>query len=95
MSEITRDEFAGRVSNCDERFKRDKERLDKEESQLDRLAMLVTEVTGIVNANAKAIADQETRLRAIEGKGGQWLDKLLMAGAGGLLGYLLSMLFPT
>ena len=74
---ISQHEFVGRKELCDERFARDKKRISDAEDGLDRLTTLVTELAGIVKANTESNADHEKRIRAIESRGGQWLDKII------------------
>ena len=82
---VTQNEFNGRKNVCDERFARDKERINGCETALDRLAGLVAELTGIVRANTESNADHEKRLRTLESRGGQWLDKIIAGVLGALV----------
>lgn len=93
---VSQEVFKGRKELCDERFARDKKRLEITEEGLDRLTALVTELAGIVKANTERGADHETRIRDMESKGGKWFDKIIAAAIGaavtGIIAYLLSAL---
>lgn len=92
---VSSHEFNGRKELCDERFRRDNKRIGDAEDGLDRLTTLVTELAGIVKANTESNADHEKRLRAIESRGGQWLDKILAAGIGAVIAALVSFLISA
>ena len=78
---------------CDERFKRDKEDIRDGKEGLAELATLVTEMATMQKQSMAQTADQETRIRALEGKGGAWLDRLISLGLGAAIGALAGKIF--
>ena len=75
---------------CDERFKRDKEDITDNKDGLSELRQLVTEMAAMQKQSMAQTADQETRIRALENKGGAWLDRIISLGLGAVIAYLAS-----
>lgn len=75
---------------CDERFKRDKEDIKESKEGLAELATLVTEMAAMQKQSMARTADQETRIRALENKGGVWLDRIISLALGALIAFLAS-----
>lgn len=75
---------------CDERFKRDKEDIKESKEGLAELTTLVTEMAAMQKQSMAQTADQETRIRALENKGGMWLDRIISLGLGALIAFLAS-----
>lgn len=101
---IERKEFEGRKSLCDERFRRDKEDITDNKNDLTELRQLVTEMAAMqkqsmeqqkeqICQSNKAKDDQESRIRALEGKGGAWLDRLISLGLGAAIAALAGKIF--
>ncbi|MGJ4851424.1 hypothetical protein ACH6CV_14370 [Bacillota bacterium Meth-B3] len=59
-------EFVGRTNMCDERFSRDKQRLDKQEATLDEIKMLNVKLTEMIERHDEAVRKHDDRLAAIE-----------------------------
>ena len=76
---------------CDERFRRDKEDIKDSKEGLAELATLVTEMATMQKQSMAQTADQETRIRALENKGGVWLDRIISLALGALIAYLASI----
>ena len=92
MSEaIERGEFEGRKNTCDERFRRDKEDIKCNKDGLSELRQLVTDMAAMQKQSMTQTADQETRIRALENRGGAWLDRIISLGLGALIAYLASI----
>ena len=91
MESIDRKEFDGRKTLCDERFRRDKEGIAENKDGLEDLTRLVTEMAAMQKQSMACTADQETRIRALENRGGVWLDRVISLGLGALIAYLASV----
>lgn len=96
---IGRKEFEGRKNVCDERFRRDKEDIQDTKDGLAELRQLVTEMASMQKQSMEQqkeqlkqseckTADQETRLRALESRGGAWFDRIISLGLGALIVYI-------
>jgi len=81
-------EFDGHKKLCDERFRRDKEDIAENKVGLESLTKLVTEMATMQKHSMAQTADQETRIRALESKGGMWLDRIISLGLGAIIAYL-------
>jgi hypothetical protein len=88
---IERREFEGRKNICDERFRRDKEDIKSNKDGLSELRQLVTEMAAMQKQSMACTADQETRIRALENRGGAWLDRIISLALGALIAYLASI----
>lgn len=88
---VDRREFEGRKTTCDERFRRDKEDIKCNKDGLSELRQLVTEMASMQKQSMAQTADQETRIRALENRGGAWLDRIISLGLGALIAYLASI----
>ena len=61
----------------DERFKRDKEDLQRHEDTLKKLSELTAEISALVRQNNEDIDDHENRISTLEKKPSLWLDRLI------------------
>ena len=86
-------EFESHKKLCDERFRRDKEDIQQSKEGLAELTTLVTEMAAMQKQSMAQTADQETRIRALENKGGAWLDRIISLGLGAVVAYLASKVF--
>lgn len=93
MEAIERKEFEGRKALCDERFRRDKEGIAENKDGLAELRQLVTEMAALQKQSMEQGSDQEKRIRALESRGGAWLDRIISLGLGALIAYLASKVF--
>lgn len=82
---VSKQEFCGRKELCDERFRRDNTRLKDTEEALDRVSTTLTQIAEIIKQSTQGQADHEARLRVIEARGGQWLDKLIAVALGAVV----------
>lgn len=93
MADVSTEEFEGRKNVCDERFKRDKELLERLTKNQEMATSTLTTVSQILTQQEVKLSDHEVRLRFQEAKKGQWMDKfvniLLGALVGGLVGFIL------
>ena len=86
-------EFEGRKELCNERFSRDKTRIDAIEERLLQLSTIVTNMAQVQTQSMKDSDDQEKRIRALEGRGVKWFDKIVDVALGALVMYVLSKSF--
>ena len=63
---ISGHEFEGRKAMCDERFARDKQRLDKQEAALDEIRMLNVKIAEMIERHDETVRKHDERLTAIE-----------------------------
>lgn len=68
---------AARRKMDDERFSRDKERIEKTEKLLDKLTECQIQNSEILKNHHEKIADHEKRLDEIEHQPKAWLDKII------------------
>ena len=61
----------------DERFKRDKEDLQRHEDTLKKLSELTAEISALVRQNNEDIDDHENRISTLEKKPSLWLDRII------------------
>lgn len=93
METIERKEYEVQKRLCDDRFSRDKEAITQNDTAIANLTRLVTEMATMQKQSMAQTADQETRLRALENKGGVWLDRIVSLALGALIAYLASIVF--
>ncbi len=91
METIERKEYEVQKRLCDDRFKRDKEDIQENRDSLEDLTRLVTEMAAMQKQSMAKTDDQETRIRALENRGGVWLDRIISLGLGALIAYLASI----
>ena len=91
---VTEDVCAARRVLNDERFGRDKERLEKTEELLNKVSECQIQLTEISKTHAGKIADHEKRLDDIEHQPKAWMDKIISgiiaAAISFAMGYLLN-----
>ena len=95
---VGRAEFSERKDNCDSRFSRDKERIDKQEGQTDDIRKLLVVTNQLVLQHEDAIKRLDARMVIQEGRSGKrWdsmvgkvFDYLIAAGLGFLIAYVSS-----
>lgn len=90
---VSKDEFDGRTVVCDERFGRGKDRLTKIEQNLQTLSEMITKMAALQSNSIVKADDQEARIRALEKRGGKWLDKIVEIALGIFVGYFVSKSF--
>ena len=80
----------------DERFDRDKERLDKDEKLIEELSACNIKLTAMIEAHEQQISDCSKRLAVMEGKSGRrWdgmVEKLMLTAAAAIAGMVLARL---
>jgi hypothetical protein len=76
---ITRPEFVGRNALCDERFGRDKERLDAYETGLQEVQKLSVQMGEMIKRHDSQIENHEQRLASIEKQPADQYGKVKMA----------------
>ena len=74
------DAFDQRSQLVDERFSRDKERLDKLESSVQALTEASLRLVATQERDHEDIQEHTKRLTELEHRPGQWMDKLVAAG---------------
>ena len=62
---VSRDEFVGRTTVEDERFRRDKERLDKQESSMEQITKLITTTSQLVAQHERKVEKHDDSLERI------------------------------
>lgn len=93
MESVERKEYETQKRLCGDRFERDKTDIRKNEEGLAELRQLVTEMATMQKHSMAQGNDQETRIRALESKGGVWLDRITSLGLGALIAYLATKVF--
>lgn len=81
---------------CDERFARDKERLDKDEEKIEEITACNTKITCLIEKYDNVLDSHEERLKSLEQKPNMWLDRIVTAiistGISVLVTFLVSQL---
>lgn len=90
---VSRTEFQGRMNTCDERFKRDKEHIDKMDAAIETLTRLSIELTMMNKRHDDAIASQDARLASLERRPGKRWDALIAAIITAVVGIVIGFLF--
>ena len=93
MQAIERKEYEVQKRLCDDRFSRDKEAIAQNDAAIANLTRLVTEMATMQKQSMAQTADQETRIRALENRGGIWLDRIVSLALGALIAFLASLVF--
>ncbi len=63
----------------DERFRRDKEDIEKHERTISELKDLTKEISALVKQNDTTIKNHENRIVQLEKKPSMWLDRIISA----------------
>lgn len=82
---VTKDVLSERQMRCDERYEDTKGRLKEAEAALDRASQNLERSAVILNQIAESQKDHEKRLRSLEARGGQWLDKIIAVALGAVV----------
>ena len=73
---VTLHQFEGRENLCDERFQRDKERLDDFEAGMREIQKLNVQMSEMIKRHDSQIDNQEGRIQAIEKQPGDKYNKI-------------------
>jgi len=94
---VSKDMHEGRCKIEDERFGRDKERLDGMEGNLDKVTTLTVQMGEILKQNNEKIENHDQRLTAIECKPTKMIDAVksavVVSIAVSLVGAVLALIF--
>ena len=94
MEPVSKEAFDGRNHLVDERFARDKERIEQLEDSLKKVSDLTVQMAEILKQNNEKTNTHEHRLDALESKPSAWLDRIVAAVIGaviaGVVGTMLS-----
>ena len=101
MENVSKAEFDGRIQVTDERFGRDKERIEKLETNMQTISELVVRMGEILDSNNKKLDDHEKRLdkqlddheRRLdkqESKPSAWLDRIISGVLGAVIAALVA-----
>ena len=92
MEPVSKDVCEERSKVYDERFTRDKERLDEMEKMQKTMSDLLIKLTALLENQSKQVDKYEDRICAIEKKPQTWLDRLtsvlISAVISGVVAYL-------
>ncbi len=90
MEQVSKDEFAGRCQIDDERFTRDKERIEKLEAKMETVADLSIRIGLLIEKSDKRAEDHEERISAMESRPAKWFDHIVSAGIGAMIAAVVS-----
>ena len=65
---------------CDERFRRDKEAIEKLESDTEDIKRLTVEIAALVKKNDDTFEKHDRRITSLEHKPSVWIDRIISAG---------------
>lgn len=85
---VSTEEYNGRKTVCDERFKRDQERLNKAEANQETLQRLTIEISQLVKIHDETLKEQEARITALEQQPRKRMDSLVGAVIGAVVAAL-------
>lgn len=74
----------GHKQVIDERFARDKERLDKQESRQERIETLTVQMGEILKSHNSKLDNHDDRISELEGRPGKLWDRLVGAALGAI-----------
>lgn len=96
MESVNQEVCAQRGKVYDERFARDKERLDKLDNKQDRIETLTVQMGEILKNQNKAIDNHDARITTLEHRpGGMWdkiVSGIIAAVTGGLISALIALI---
>ncbi|MBE5766188.1 MAG: hypothetical protein E7335_03280 [Clostridiales bacterium] len=78
-SEVSRDQYEGRTLMCDERFRRDKERIDRNEDEMRRVRELTVQMGEMIKRHDSQIEGHERRLMTLEKQPSEQFGKIKTA----------------
>lgn len=77
----------------DERFSRDRERLEKGEDKIDSVEKAVVLLTEMAKQTKEDLADHDKRLETLEHRPNMWLDKGIAAGISAVVSGIIAFVF--
>lgn len=86
-------EFRAAEATCNTKMSEFERRENAIDKQLQELSKLVTEMAVTVKHNIDQTSDQETRIRSLEGRRGEWFDKVVYLVLGALVSYAATKMF--
>ena len=89
----TKGEFNTAKEICDLKMSEFDRRENEIDRQLQELSKIVTQMAVTMKHNLEQTTDQETRIRALEGRRGEWFDKIMYLVLGGFVSYVATKVF--
>lgn len=86
-------EFSAAKAVCESKMSEFERRENAIDKQLQELTKLVTEMAVTVKHNIDQTSDQETRLRSLENRRGEWFDKVVYLVLGAVVSYAATKFF--
>lgn len=86
-------EFSAAKAVCESKMSEFERRENAIDKQLQELTKLVTEMAVTVKHNIDQTSDQETRLRSLENRRGEWFDKVVYLVLGAFVSYAATKFF--
>ena len=78
-NEVSRDQYEGRTLMCDERFRRDKERIDRHEEEMRRVRELTVQMGEMIKRHDNQIESHERRIMNLEKQPSEQFGKIKTA----------------
>ena len=78
-NEVSRDQYEGRTLMCDERFRRDKERIDRHEEEMRRVRELTVQMGEMIKRHDNQIEAHERRIMNLEKQPSEQFGKIKTA----------------
>ena len=75
---------------CDERFRRDKEDIDRISGDVKDIKELTVEIAALVKKNDEALENQNDRIARLEHKPSLWMDRIVSALISTLVAFLVT-----
>ena len=96
-NEVSRDQYEGRTLMCDERFRRDKERIDRHKDEMRRVRELTVQMGEMIKRHDSQIEGHEKRLQTLEKQPSEQFGKIktavITAVVSGLAGLAVSAIW--
>lgn len=86
-------EFSAAKAVCESKMSEFERRESAIDRQLQELSKIVTEMAVTMKHNLDQTNDQESRIRALEGRRGEWFDKIVYAVMGALISFAATRIF--
>lgn len=86
-------EFSAAKAVCESKMSEFERRESAIDRQLQELSKIVTEMAVTMKNNIDQTKDQENRIRVLEGRRGEWLDKVVYLVLGAVISFIATRAF--
>lgn len=80
---------------CDERFRRDKQDIEKHDETLQKITQLTSEIALLVKKNDGILEKHEVRIENLEKKPSMWVDKIISTAVATIVAAVVSFFISS